>query len=515
MPLRVLLLDDDLVFASEARAAFLAAGCEVELLDDGSAAVLRASEQLPDVVVASAELPGINGFRLCSRLKKAHEGLAVVLTFAASSASGVASHQRLVSHADAYVPRSVALHELVTRVRTLARSGRADSPVSSRRKTGAPSSRPRSRTPLKTTGASRSVRPAAGVRAPQQLPPPPVPPPGAGRAGAPRPDPTGQAEREQFRRIAEHARIERDELQRTLQAARTDAEALRRALDQARTERHMAKAEVDAKARALAETETEALVLGAALADASRERDERVKELEAGRQRIACLEQQLIEAHGRAAPVSERVDPRIAVLQRAADAARLEREEARREADAERARAVELDGQLRKEQLARAEAEAKRELAIEHAELGMADPSTIEGRVHAAIDLARREYALEMTRLRGEHAAVVFQLRHELAVFRGNARPSIAKPTPPQGTARVRGLDLPGDVSERAHAEAIVALKERQAKELEATRSNLGVMMRRVEALEGQLAEASHKNQDSGAHLTVGGGRPALRGNTR
>jgi DNA-binding NarL/FixJ family response regulator len=520
MPVRVLLLDDDLVFASEARTAFLAAGCEVEVLDDGSAAVLRASQQTPDVVIASAELPGINGFRLCTRLKKAHEKLAVVLTFSDVSASGVASHQKLVSHADAYIPRTVAIHELVTRVRSLTKRARSDSPASSRRKTGAPSSRPRSRTPAKGIPAARSVRPSPGTSRSLQHPPmapPPVPGrvgaaagagPGAGVAGgAPRPElgGSGQAERDKLRKDLDAAKAERDELSRTLQAAKTDAEALRRALDQTRAEIVKVQSEATAKARAAAAAEGEAGVLGAALADVTRDRDERVKELEASRARIARLEQQIAEVEAKVPPPSERLDQRLAVMQRAADAARLEREEARREADAQRARAVELDGQLRKEQLARAEAEAKRELAIEQAELGMSDPSTVEGRVQDAMDLARREHALEMTRQRGEHAAVIFQLRHELAVLRGNARASIVKPTPPQGTAQVaRGADLPGDLSERAQAEAIVVLKERHAKELEATRANLGVMMRRVEALEAQREASS-----SGEHPVAAAVRPA------
>ena len=69
----------------------------------------------------------------------------------------------------------------------------------------------------------------------------------------------------------------------------------------------------------------------------------------------------------------------------------------------------------------------------------------------------------------------------------------------------MRGGELTPDVSERAHAEAIVALKERHAKELEATRANLGVMMRRVEALENQLGETS----TSGEHRVAGRPPPA------
>ena len=133
MPVRVLLLDDDLAFATEARAAFAAAGCEVEVHAEGGAAVASAAERRPDVVLASAELPGVNGFRLCSRLKKDHPDLPVVLTFADASASGVASHQRLASRADAYIPRSIVLHELVARVRALGgKRPRSDTPASSR-----------------------------------------------------------------------------------------------------------------------------------------------------------------------------------------------------------------------------------------------------------------------------------------------------------------------------------------------------------------------------------------------
>ncbi len=506
MPVRVLLLDDDLVFASEARAAFIAAGCEVEVLDDGSAAVLRASQQPPDVVIASAELPGINGFRLCTRLKRAHEGLAVVLTYADGSASGVASHQRLMSRADAYVPRTVALHELVARVRSLSKRARSEMPASSRRKTGAPSSRPRSRTPAKSPG-TRSVRPGAQAAAgpvprtaPMRLPPPPAALPAGSRAGAPRPDASGQAEREILRRNVDAGKAQHDELSRTLLAARTDADALRRALDAARVDLEKVRADAEAKTRALTSAEGEAMLLGNALAEASRERDERATEVETSRLRTARLEQQLQEADARAAPGSERLDQRLAVLQRSAESARLDREQARRELASERARVVELEATLQKEQATRAEADAKRELATAQAEL-MDDPATLEGRVRSAIDQARREHALEMTRLRGEHAGVVFQLRHELAVLRGTARASLIKPTPPQGTPSVRGGDLQpqDDAADRVHAEEIEVLKKKHQRELDATRSNLDVMMRRVEALEGQLGTAS-----SGEHPVAG-----------
>src|SRR5882762_8663435 len=74
MGARILVLEDDVPLACEIQAALVAIGCEVEILRDGNAGLARTASDRFDLVIASLELPGMNGFRFCNRLKKAPTG---------------------------------------------------------------------------------------------------------------------------------------------------------------------------------------------------------------------------------------------------------------------------------------------------------------------------------------------------------------------------------------------------------------------------------------------------------
>ena len=65
MPTRVLLLEEDATYARELLHGLSEAGIEVTLARDGDAGLARAVAERFDALVVSAELPGINGFRLC------------------------------------------------------------------------------------------------------------------------------------------------------------------------------------------------------------------------------------------------------------------------------------------------------------------------------------------------------------------------------------------------------------------------------------------------------------------
>src|SRR3974390_1580358 len=67
---RVLLLDEDAPFIAEAQSSLESIGCEVTALRSGDSGLARAVTDRFDLVIASAELPSVNGFRLCNRVKK-------------------------------------------------------------------------------------------------------------------------------------------------------------------------------------------------------------------------------------------------------------------------------------------------------------------------------------------------------------------------------------------------------------------------------------------------------------
>src|SRR5579883_3483573 len=116
---RVLLLDDDTQFVEEAQASLSGMGCEVTWLAGGDAGLARAVTDRFDLVVASAELRGVNGFRLCNRVKRDPRASAVpvfLVTTAASSGS-VDAHRDLPTRADVYLRKPVVMAELLAQVR--------------------------------------------------------------------------------------------------------------------------------------------------------------------------------------------------------------------------------------------------------------------------------------------------------------------------------------------------------------------------------------------------------------
>jgi len=119
MAARVLLLEYDVIVAREIHAALASIGCEVEILRDGNAGLARAVSQRFDLVIASLELPGMNGFRVCNRLKKDSygRGIPFFLKSSQSSSDAFDEHRKLPTRAESYFHEPLAMAELVARVR--------------------------------------------------------------------------------------------------------------------------------------------------------------------------------------------------------------------------------------------------------------------------------------------------------------------------------------------------------------------------------------------------------------
>ena len=66
----VLIFEADKNFADELREAFAQAGCETRVVEDGQAGLDVAVAERPDLIVLAIELPKMNGFAVCNRLKK-------------------------------------------------------------------------------------------------------------------------------------------------------------------------------------------------------------------------------------------------------------------------------------------------------------------------------------------------------------------------------------------------------------------------------------------------------------
>ena len=114
MGLRVLLLDDDASFVAEAQASLEGIGCEVTSLRSGDSGLARATTDRFDLVVVSAELPSVNGFRLLQPHEEGpgRAGGAGVRADHGCVGAGAEGHRQLATRADVYLQKPVVMAEL-------------------------------------------------------------------------------------------------------------------------------------------------------------------------------------------------------------------------------------------------------------------------------------------------------------------------------------------------------------------------------------------------------------------
>jgi len=118
---RVLVVDDDPTVA-EVVARYLARdGHEVVCVADGPAALRRALDRPPDLVVLDLMLPGMDGLEVCRRLRETSAVPIVMLTALGTETDRLVG---LETGADDYVTKPFSPRELALRVRSVLRRAR-------------------------------------------------------------------------------------------------------------------------------------------------------------------------------------------------------------------------------------------------------------------------------------------------------------------------------------------------------------------------------------------------------
>jgi two-component system, OmpR family, response regulator RegX3 len=115
---RVLIVDDEEPLRASLSYALTREGFSVATAIDGPAALERAAETLPDVVILDLMLPGIDGVEVCRRLRETSDVPVVMLTAKDHSADKVGG---LSAGADDYVTKPFDTPELVARVHAVLR----------------------------------------------------------------------------------------------------------------------------------------------------------------------------------------------------------------------------------------------------------------------------------------------------------------------------------------------------------------------------------------------------------
>lgn len=115
----VLLIDDDDALLDALALAFEDAGHEVSTAPHGMAGLTIIRDKRPDVVVSDVNMPGLDGFTLCRRLREAGETLPILLL--TSRDNEVDEALGLELGADDYVAKPFSTRVLLARVAALVR----------------------------------------------------------------------------------------------------------------------------------------------------------------------------------------------------------------------------------------------------------------------------------------------------------------------------------------------------------------------------------------------------------
>lgn len=118
----ILIFESDLSFAQELQAEFVRRSCAVSIVDDASVGLQQAASSPPDLILLCTELPRMNGFSVCNRLKRDPElkRIPVIIMSANASEENFQQHRNLTNkRADDYVHKPVSVQEMMGRVERL------------------------------------------------------------------------------------------------------------------------------------------------------------------------------------------------------------------------------------------------------------------------------------------------------------------------------------------------------------------------------------------------------------
>ncbi|WP_214368141.1 response regulator transcription factor [Pseudonocardia sp. H11422] len=117
--MRILVVDDDRAVRESLRRSLAFNGYQVELANDGQAALESVATQRPDAMVLDVMMPRLDGLEVCRRLRGSGDELPILVLTARDAVSDRVAG--LDAGADDYLPKPFALEELLARLRALLR----------------------------------------------------------------------------------------------------------------------------------------------------------------------------------------------------------------------------------------------------------------------------------------------------------------------------------------------------------------------------------------------------------
>ncbi len=125
--MRVLVVEDEAKMRDVLQRGLQAAGYAVEVAADGEEGLARVEDGDHDAIVLDIKLPGLDGFEVCRRLRRAEVWTPVLMLTALGDIQDRITG--LDAGADDYLVKPFAFGELLSRVRAVIRRGRPPRPT--------------------------------------------------------------------------------------------------------------------------------------------------------------------------------------------------------------------------------------------------------------------------------------------------------------------------------------------------------------------------------------------------
>ena len=122
---KVLVFESDPAFAGELRTEFGNLGCTTTVVEDGNVGLQQAIDDKPDLILLAIELPRMNGFSVCNKLKKdpSLKDVPLIIMSSESSDETFDQHKKLRTRAEDYIHKPIAFGELLQHVREFVQVG--------------------------------------------------------------------------------------------------------------------------------------------------------------------------------------------------------------------------------------------------------------------------------------------------------------------------------------------------------------------------------------------------------
>lgn len=115
--LKVLIFEYDRPFADALERAFARRGCSVRVVDDGQTGLDVALDDRPGLIILAIELPRMNGFAVCNRIKKHSDlkDIPLVIVSSDSPPETFEQHSKLRTRAEDYAHKPIEPEALIAR----------------------------------------------------------------------------------------------------------------------------------------------------------------------------------------------------------------------------------------------------------------------------------------------------------------------------------------------------------------------------------------------------------------